>query len=73
MSNTKNYTEPGGEKTVIGGILEITSEGKLIIGSTELKPAEAQANSSATTIADLKSEFNQLLEKLRSAGLMADI
>jgi hypothetical protein len=72
MSNVKNYTEAGGEKTVIGGTLEITSEGKLIIGSTELKPAEAQASSSATTIADLKSEFNQLLEKLKSAGLMAD-
>lgn len=72
MSNVKNYTEAGGEKTVIGGTLQITSERKLIIGSTELKQAEAQANSSATTIADLKSEFNQLLEKLKSAGLMAD-
>ncbi|MHB1154510.1 MAG: hypothetical protein ACYCWE_02675 [Eubacteriales bacterium] len=31
--NTKNYTEPGGEKTVIGGTLEVR-EGALITGLT---------------------------------------
>jgi hypothetical protein len=31
MSNVKNYTEQGGEKTVIGGELEITASGKLTI------------------------------------------
>jgi hypothetical protein len=29
MYNTKNYTEQGGEKTVIGGTLEIASGGKV--------------------------------------------
>jgi len=31
MSNVKNYTEQGGEKTVIGGSLEIAPGGKLTI------------------------------------------
>lgn len=31
MSNVKNYTEQGGETTVIGGTLEIKSTGTLII------------------------------------------
>ncbi len=73
MSNVKNYTESGGEKTIIGGTLEITSEGRLTIDGTELKPAETQADSSATTIADLKSDFNLLLGRLKAAGLMVEM
>lgn len=63
---TKNYTEQGGEKTVIGGTLEI-KEGASITG---LPCAENQAASVATTIADLKTDFNALLAKLKTAGLM---
>jgi hypothetical protein len=73
MSNIKNYTEQGGEKTVIGGILEVTSEGKLIFDNTELKPAETQSDSVATTITDLKADFNALLAKLKIAGLMKEV
>lgn len=73
MSNVKNFTEQGGEKTVVGGILEITSEGKLVFENTEMKPAETQADSAATTIADLKADFNSLLAKLKTAGLMKEV
>lgn len=71
MSNVKNYTEQGGEKTVIGGTLEITAGGKLTFDGDELKPAETQSDSTATTISDLKSDFNALLAKLKAAGVMA--
>lgn len=70
MSNVKNYTEQGGDKTVIGGTLEVISEGKLIFDSLEVKPAAVQTDSAATTIAELKSDFNSLLAKLKAAGLM---
>ncbi len=33
MSNVKNYTEQGGEKTVIGGELEIAAGGKLAVAA----------------------------------------
>ena len=66
--NVKNYTEQGGETTVIGGTLEI-KEGASITG---LPKAENQADSTATTVADLKSDFNSLLLKLKSSGLMED-
>ena len=66
--NVKNYTEQGGETTVIGGTLEI-KEGASITG---LPQAENQADSTASTVADLKSEFNSLLTKLKSSGLMED-
>ena len=66
--NVKNYTEQGGETTVIGGTLEI-KEGASITG---LPQAENQADSTATTVADLKSDFNSLLSKLKSSGLMED-
>ncbi len=72
MSNVKNYTEQGGEKTVIGGILEVTSGGKLTFEGTEVKRAETQAESAATTIAELKADFNAMLTKLKAAGLMAN-
>ncbi|RKJ29989.1 sugar-binding protein, partial [Butyricicoccus sp. 1XD8-22] len=34
MSNVKNYTEQGGNRTVIGGELDITPEGKLAFDGT---------------------------------------
>ena len=107
MSNVKNYTEQGGEKTVIGGELEITSGGKLTVaeGATlegvvipsvvdaldstsatsalsanqgkvlnealTAKTAAHQADSGATDIAGLVTDFNALLAKLIAAGLMA--
>lgn len=66
--NVKNYTEQGGETTVIGGTLEI-KEGASVTGFPQ---AENQADSTATTVADLKSDFNSLLTKLKSSGLMED-
>lgn len=64
--NTKNYTEQGGEKTVIGGVLEI-KEGASITG---LPVLENQAASIATDVAGLVTDFNSLLAKLKAAGLM---
>jgi hypothetical protein len=68
--NTKNYTEQGGEKTVIGGELAVTAEGKVTFNGTELKPAALQADSTAIDVADLVADFNALLLKLKTAGLM---
>ena len=75
--NTKNYTEQGGEKTVIGG--EVVVKGKVVVeegGSVEGLPsapkAENQPASEATTVADLKEDFNALLAKLKAAGLMEE-
>lgn len=70
MSNVKNYTEQGGEKTVIGGVVDITTGGKLTFDGAELKPAAAQANSTASTVGGLVADFNTLLAKLKAAGLM---
>ncbi|OPZ85953.1 MAG: hypothetical protein BWY74_03775 [Firmicutes bacterium ADurb.Bin419] len=64
--STKNYTEQGGEKTVIGGELEI-KEGASVKG---LPSIENQAVSSASTVAGLKDNFNALLSKLKDAGYM---
>ena len=64
--NTKNYTEQGGDKTVIGGILEIKQEASV----TGLPIAENQADSTATDVAGLVADFNALLAKLKAAGLM---
>lgn len=107
MSNVKNYTEQGGEKTVIGGSLEIVSGGKLTIAegasvegvitapvvdalnstsatsalsakqgkvlndALAAKTAANQADSTATEVAGLVTDFNALLAKLIAAGLMA--
>ena len=70
MSNVKNYAEPGGAKWVVGGTLEITAEGQILLGGIPLVRAANQADSTATTIADLKGDFNALLAKLQAAGLM---
>ena len=68
--NTKNYTEPGGEKTVIGGELEF-KEGARITGlPSTITPAAYQPESEATNVATLRGEFNTLLASLKAAGLM---
>ena len=64
--NTKNYTEQGGEKTIIGGTLEIKEDAVV----TGLPSADAVADSTATTVAGLVTDFNNLLAKLRTAGLL---
>lgn len=66
--NTKNYTEQGGEKTIIGGTLEIKDEATVV----GLSLIENQSESTATTIEDLVTDFNALLSKLKTAGLMVD-
>jgi hypothetical protein len=64
--NTKNYTEQGGEKTVIGGTLEI-KDGAVVTG---LPVLDNQAASTAATVEDLVTDFNALLTKLKTSGLM---
>lgn len=72
--NTKNYTEQGGDKTVIGGVLEVKDGGLIKINEgaliTGLPIASNQANSTATTISALKDNFNDLLAKFKDAGFM---
>jgi hypothetical protein len=70
MGNVKNYHVQGGIKWIIGGELEIEKGGKLTFQGKELKPAANQSDSEATTIDALKDDFNTLLVKLKSAGLM---
>jgi Head fiber protein. len=67
--NAKNYTEQGGEKTVIGGTLEI-KEGASVTGLSSFTAAVNQASSTATDISGLVADFNALLSALKTAGLM---
>ena len=62
--NTKNYQD--GDNLVIGGTLEL-KDGATLSG---FPCVSNQSDSTATTIADLKSDFNSLLSKLKAAGLM---
>lgn len=109
--NAKNHTEQGGEKTVIGGTLEVlpgativADEGATVEGfggggeyvlpiATQetlggvkagtsgpvridnngvvyLTTAGCQAESEATDVEGLVSDFNALIAKLKNAGLM---
>ena len=69
--NGKNYAEQGGDKWVIGGTLEI-KEGASVTGlpAAEVPQAADQADSVATDVPTLVSDFNGLLAKLKAAGLM---
>ena len=68
------YTLPAATASTLGGIkvgsgLSITAEG--VLSAEGITPAAAQADSEATTIAMLKTDFNALLAALRTAGLLA--
>ena len=69
------YTLPAATASTLGGIkvgngLSITAEG--VLSAEGITPAAAQADSEATTIAALKTDFNALLAALRTAGLLAE-
>ena len=66
--NAKNYTEQGGEKTVIGGELVIEEGAKV----TGLPVLDNQPASTAATVEDLVTDFNALLTKLKATGIMAE-
>ena len=72
--NTKNYTEQGGEKTVIGGELNIAEGGKLTFEELEFSPdnlpkqVSFQADSVAENVAGLVTDFNRLL-KMKTPGM----
>ena len=70
MQQIKNYIEQGGEKTIISGTLEITTEGQLTFNNKPLKPAANQTDSKATTIEEITNDFNTLLQKLRTSGII---
>ena len=68
--NAKNYTEQGGDVTHIGGKL-VFDEGASVENHPEVfTPAENQLVSSATTLDGLKMDLNQLITKLKAAGIM---
>jgi hypothetical protein len=70
MYNTKNYRERGGERWVVNGVLEVTESGILLLNGKPLIRAVNQLDSTASTIAELKDDFNSLLQKLKYSGLM---
>ena len=69
---TKNYTAHGGRETVIGGKLTFLPGAKVegLNEALSMPQAPFQADSTATTIAALREDFNALLGNLRDAGLM---
>lgn len=70
--NTKNYTEQGGEKTVIGGSLVVEGTLEVADGAavSGFPVADNQPDSTATTVAGVKDDLNALLAKLKAAGIM---
>ena len=76
--NTKNYFSHGGDELVIGGKLTFRpgasvegAEGLFDQAAGCISSLPFQANSTATTVAQLREDYNRLLEALRTAGLMA--
>lgn len=76
--NAKNYFAHGGNELVIGGRLTFLP-GAEVEGADALPAAFAdektsqipnQKESEATTVAALREDFNALLNRLKTAGLM---
>lgn len=71
--NTKNYREQGGDTWVVGGVLNVVGTGEIRKDGVAINlasQAAAQANSAASDVAGIVTDFNELLAKLRSAGII---
>jgi len=81
MSNTKNYHAHGGNELVIGGKLTFLpgavvegAEGLFDLPDAELLQAPivpCVPASEATTVAQLRDSFNQLIAAMKETGVMA--
>lgn len=75
--NSKNYFAHGGGELVIGGKLTFLDGAEVENfpggngGTTASGTAPYVADSEATTVANLKNDFNALLAALRTAGVLA--
>lgn len=76
--NTKNFTRQGGDEWVVGGKMTFQAGAEVsglpratadVAGG--VLQAENQADSTASTIAELKADVNALLAKLKAAGVIA--
>ena len=72
--NTPNFKTQGGDISAFEGTVVFTGNVVFEDGSTlsgvPLPQADYQETSGATTVAQLKDDFNALREKLINAGLM---
>lgn len=67
-NNCKNYKTDNGDTWVVGGMLKVET-GATLEGFPK---AANQSASTASTIAALVTDFNALLTKLKTAGLMVE-
>ena len=78
--NAKNYTEQGGEKTVIGGTLEFAAGARVVnlpaatkTAAGGVKAVDNLEDCAATDVAGVNAFINTyLLARLRSAGILKD-
>lgn len=71
MATSRNYRTDGGDTWVVGGRLVIEKGAKVEgLPSPSLPKLDSQAPSEASDVETLKTDFNALLAKLKSAGLM---
>ena len=77
-STARNYHAHGGNEWVVGGKLTFLpgavvegAEGLFDLPSGGEPPLSYMAPSEATTVAELREDFNRLLSALNKAGLMA--
>ena len=70
---TKNYFAHGGNELVIGGKLTILEGATVdgLAGGSTAKMAYV-ADSEATTVVNLKNDFNALLAAMRAGGVMEE-
>lgn len=71
MATSRNYKTDNGDTWIIGGKLVIEKGAKVEgLPSAEVPQLDSQTASEATDVETLKSDFNALLTKLKTAGLM---
>jgi hypothetical protein len=71
MYNTKNYTEQGGDKSVVGGEIEIKTGGKITANGTQAGAITDHVDPATASSTDIATKQNQILAALRGAGIIA--
>lgn len=71
MEVTKNYSELGGAKSVIGGELDIATGGKITANGIQATAIADHVDPATATSTEIATKQNAILAALRGAGIIA--
>lgn len=71
MYTTKNYSDQGGDRYVVGGEMNVLPDGKITADGVQSAAILDHADPATATTTEIATKQNQILAALRGVGIIA--